>query len=114
MMEMLRDKRLMFVGDSVQRGMFESMVCLVQSALPSDLRMSLQRIPPRKVFRVEVPKKKTRLSVFYWSGVKCCSFISGIQCIHRVLLGAFLDRIHIGSCYEPHCFQASGEARLRS
>lgn len=69
MMEMLRDKRLMFVGDSVQRGMFESMVCLVQSALPSDLRMSLQRIPPRKVFRVEVPKKKTRLSVFYWSDV---------------------------------------------
>ncbi|KAL8512211.1 hypothetical protein ACS0TY_018608 [Phlomoides rotata] len=54
MMEMLRDKRLMFVGDSVQRGMFESMVCLVQSGIPHDVvKTSLQRIPPRKVFKVE-------------------------------------------------------------
>ncbi|KAI3457387.1 hypothetical protein Pfo_014050 [Paulownia fortunei] len=53
LMEMLRDKRLMFVGDSVQRGMFESMVCLVQSAIPHDVKRSLQRIPPRKVFKVE-------------------------------------------------------------
>ncbi|KAL0362633.1 UNVERIFIED_CONTAM: protein trichome birefringence-like 31 [Sesamum calycinum] len=53
LMEILRDKRLMFVGDSVQRSMFESMVCLVQSAIPSDVRRSLQRIPPRKVFKVE-------------------------------------------------------------
>lgn len=53
LMEMLRDKRLMFIGDSVQRGMFESMICLVQSALPKVVRRSLQRIPPRKVFRVE-------------------------------------------------------------
>lgn len=54
LMEMLRDKRLMFVGDSIQRGMFESMVCLVQSAIPSPGKTSLQRIPPRKVFKVEV------------------------------------------------------------
>lgn len=54
LLEMLRDKRLMFVGDSVQRGMFDSMVCLVQSAIP-DVKTSLQRIPPRKIFRVEVP-----------------------------------------------------------
>ncbi|XP_057766446.1 protein trichome birefringence-like 31 [Salvia miltiorrhiza] len=53
LMEMLRDKRLMFVGDSVQRSMFESMICLVDSALPRVVRRSLQRIPPRKVFRVE-------------------------------------------------------------
>ena len=54
LMEMLRNKRLMFVGDSVQRGMFESMICLVHSALPRVVTRSLHRIPPRKVFRVEV------------------------------------------------------------
>ncbi|KAL6554176.1 Protein trichome birefringence-like 31 [Orobanche minor] len=53
LMEMLRDKRLMFVGDSVQRSMFESMVCLVQSALPNDVKRPLRRIPPRKIFEVE-------------------------------------------------------------
>ncbi|KAL6535947.1 hypothetical protein OROHE_012791 [Orobanche hederae] len=53
LMEMLRDKRLMFVGDSLQRSMFESMVCLVQSALPNDVKRSLRRIPPRKIFEVE-------------------------------------------------------------
>ncbi|XP_047963262.1 protein trichome birefringence-like 31 [Salvia hispanica] len=53
LMEMLRNKRLMFVGDSVQRGMFESMICLVHSALPRVVTRSLHRIPPRKVFRVE-------------------------------------------------------------
>ncbi|XP_051125472.1 protein trichome birefringence-like 31 isoform X2 [Andrographis paniculata] len=53
LMEMLRDKRLMFVGDSVQRGMFESMVCLVHSSIPSSVKTSLRRIPPRKVFKIE-------------------------------------------------------------
>ncbi|KAL1537933.1 Protein trichome birefringence-like 31 [Salvia divinorum] len=53
LIEMLRNKRLMFVGDSVQRGMFESMICLVHSELPQVVRRSLHRIPPRKVFRVE-------------------------------------------------------------
>lgn len=52
---MLRDKRLMFVGDSIQRGMFESMVCLVQSAIPDGMK-SLTRIPPRKIFAIEVMK----------------------------------------------------------
>ncbi|XP_058221547.1 protein trichome birefringence-like 31 [Rhododendron vialii] len=49
LLEVLRNKRLMFVGDSIQRGMFDSMVCLVQSVIP-DGKKSLQRIPPRKIF----------------------------------------------------------------
>ncbi|PHT51693.1 Protein trichome birefringence-like 31 [Capsicum baccatum] len=52
MLEMLRDKRLMFIGDSIQRGMFESMVCLVQSVI-ADGYHSIKRVPPRKIFRIE-------------------------------------------------------------
>jgi hypothetical protein len=50
---MLRGKRLMFVGDSVQRAQFESMVCLVQSVIPEG-KKSLQRVPPMKIFKIEV------------------------------------------------------------
>ncbi|CDP05987.1 unnamed protein product [Coffea canephora] len=52
LLEILRDKRLMFIGDSIQRGMFESMVCLVQSVIPEGMK-SLKRIPPRKIFVIE-------------------------------------------------------------
>lgn len=53
LMQILRGKRLMFVGDSVQRGQFESLVCMVQSIIPQG-KKSLQRVPPRKIFKVEV------------------------------------------------------------
>ncbi|EES19366.1 protein trichome birefringence-like 33 [Sorghum bicolor] len=34
MLEALRDKRMLYVGDSLGRGQFASMVCLLQSAIP--------------------------------------------------------------------------------
>ncbi|KAL4619861.1 hypothetical protein ACB092_06G111300 [Castanea dentata] len=52
LLQILRGKRLMFVGDSVQRAQFESMVCLVQSVIPEG-KKSLRRVPPRKIFNVE-------------------------------------------------------------
>ncbi|XP_010675406.2 protein trichome birefringence-like 31 isoform X2 [Beta vulgaris subsp. vulgaris] len=34
LLRILRNKRLMFIGDSIQRSQFDSMVCMLQSALP--------------------------------------------------------------------------------
>lgn len=53
LLDILRGKRLMFIGDSVQRGQFESMVCMVQSVIP-DGKKSFHRIPPMKIFKAEV------------------------------------------------------------
>ncbi|KAM5586211.1 protein trichome birefringence-like 31 [Rosa sericea] len=63
LLQILRGKRLMFVGDSVQRGQFESMVCMVQSILPQG-KKSLQRVPPRKIFTI----KEFDASIeYYWA-----------------------------------------------
>ncbi|XP_076886837.1 protein trichome birefringence-like 31 [Bidens hawaiensis] len=63
LLEILRDKRLMLVGDSVQRGMFDSMVCLVQSVIPEG-KKSLKRVPPRKIFRAEEYNASIE---YYWA-----------------------------------------------
>jgi len=54
---------MMFIGDSLQRGQFESMICLVQSVIPEG-KKSLQRIPPMKIFRVEVHKNASFICIF--------------------------------------------------
>ncbi|XP_057952392.1 protein trichome birefringence-like 31 [Malania oleifera] len=63
LLEILRDRTLMFIGDSIQRGQFESMVCLVQSIIP-DGKKSLHRIPPMKIFKVE---DFNVTIVYYWA-----------------------------------------------
>ncbi|XWS10945.1 hypothetical protein CRYUN_Cryun38cG0041900 [Craigia yunnanensis] len=63
LLDILRNKRLMFIGDSVQRAQFESMVCLVQSVIPKG-KKSLKRIPPRKIFKA----KEYNASIeYYWA-----------------------------------------------
>ncbi|XP_026412636.1 protein trichome birefringence-like 31 [Papaver somniferum] len=63
LLEVLRNKRLMFIGDSIQRSQWESMVCLIQSAIP-DGKKSIHRIPPRKIFKAEDYNATIE---FYWA-----------------------------------------------
>lgn len=49
----LRGKRLLFVGDSLQRGQWQSFVCLVQSIIPEDQK-SMKRGRSHSVFKAKV------------------------------------------------------------
>ncbi|KAG6535587.1 protein trichome birefringence-like 28 [Zingiber officinale] len=62
-MERLRGKRLMFVGDSLNRNQWESMVCLVQSIIPWN-KKSLTKIGSLNVFRAEEYNASVE---FYWA-----------------------------------------------
>lgn len=63
LLEILRDKTLMFVGDSIQRGQFESMICLLQSVIPGG-KKSLHRTPPMKIFKAQ---EFNVTIVYYWA-----------------------------------------------
>lgn len=59
----LQGKRLMFVGDSLQRGQWQSFVCLVQSIIPKDQK-SMKRGRVHSVFRA---KEYNATIEFYWA-----------------------------------------------
>ncbi|XP_042509946.1 protein trichome birefringence-like 35 [Macadamia integrifolia] len=63
MWEKLRGKRLMFVGDSLNRGQWISMVCLLQSVIPVDKR-SMSPNAPLTIFRAEEYNATVE---FYWA-----------------------------------------------
>ncbi|KAF0925788.1 hypothetical protein E2562_018444 [Oryza meyeriana var. granulata] len=63
LLEKLRNKRLMFVGDSLNRNQWESMVCLVQSEAPWD-KKSLVKNESLNVFRLE---EYNATIEFYWA-----------------------------------------------
>ncbi|KAG5553107.1 hypothetical protein RHGRI_011092 [Rhododendron griersonianum] len=62
-LEKLRGKRLMFIGDSLQRNQWVSLVCLVESIIPEDQK-AMRRGRSLSVFEV----KEYNASIeFYWA-----------------------------------------------
>lgn len=111
-MNKLRGKRLLFVGDSLQRSQWESFVCLVESIIPEGEK-SMKRSRKYFVFKAKVRSvivscatTQTLLGQipqylvlqgklrFLFSSV-FLDFI-GIQCDYRVLLGTVYRRIKHG------------------
>lgn len=63
LLEKLRNKRLMFVGDSLNRNQWESMVCLVQSAVPNG-KKSLRKTGSLSIFTLKTYNATVE---FYWA-----------------------------------------------
>ncbi|KAK6118271.1 hypothetical protein DH2020_048057 [Rehmannia glutinosa] len=59
----LKGKRLMFVGDSLQRGQWQSFVCLIESVIPEGLK-SMKRGRLHSVFKA---KEYDATVEFYWA-----------------------------------------------
>lgn len=53
MLETLRGKRMLFVGDSVNRGQYISMVCLVHRIIPENAK-SMNTVGSFDVFNIKV------------------------------------------------------------
>lgn len=53
MLEKIRGKRLMFAGDSLQRQQWQSLVCMVESVIPS-YKKSMKLDRSLSVFKAEV------------------------------------------------------------
>lgn len=62
-LEKLRNKRLIFVGDSMQRAQWQSFVCMVQVHIPANHK-SMTRSRSLNVFRA---KEYNATIEFYWS-----------------------------------------------
>ncbi|KAK4756039.1 hypothetical protein SAY87_009796 [Trapa incisa] len=63
LLKKLRNKRMMFVGDSLNRNQWESMVCLAQSVVPLG-KKSLSRTGSLSIFRMEDHNATIE---FYWA-----------------------------------------------
>ncbi|KAK2980023.1 hypothetical protein RJ640_020049 [Escallonia rubra] len=62
-LQKLRGKRLMFIGDSLQRGQWQSFVCLVEFIIPEDQK-SMRRGRAHSVFKA---KEYNATIEFYWA-----------------------------------------------
>ncbi|KAL8552245.1 hypothetical protein ACS0TY_001080 [Phlomoides rotata] len=63
MLETLRDKKMMFVGDSLNRGQFVSMVCLVHRIIPNDAKSMITN----GSLTVFTAKEYNATIEFYWA-----------------------------------------------
>ncbi|OVA20911.1 PC-Esterase [Macleaya cordata] len=93
-LEKLRGKRMMFVGDSLNRGQYVSMVCLLHRLIP-DHAKSMQTFESLTVFRAE---EYNATIEFYWAPFLLESN-SGNDVIHRVT-----DRIVRNDDGEPYWY----------
>ncbi|KAL1348273.1 xylan O-acetyltransferase 1 isoform X2 [Arachis hypogaea] len=64
--EKIRGKRLMFVGDSLNRNQWESMVCMVQSVAPPEQK-TWYKDGSLAIFKIEEPDHTTTTVEFYWA-----------------------------------------------
>ncbi|KAE9608075.1 putative PMR5 domain, PC-Esterase, protein trichome birefringence-like 28/ESKIMO 1 [Lupinus albus] len=64
LLEKLRGKRLMFVGDSLNRNQWESMVCLVQSVIPHQDKKSMNKTGSLSIFTIQDYNATVE---FYWA-----------------------------------------------
>ncbi|TVU37090.1 hypothetical protein EJB05_10381, partial [Eragrostis curvula] len=66
LLERLRNKRLMFVGDSLNRNQWESMVCLVQSVVPRG-KKTLEKFVNNGSLNVFTAHEYNATVEFYWA-----------------------------------------------
>lgn len=65
LLESIRGKRMLYVGDSLNRGQFFSMVCLVQSLIPVTEK-SLEQHDNLITFHAKVRPRKFSLEAYLW------------------------------------------------
>ncbi|KAF9665229.1 hypothetical protein SADUNF_Sadunf16G0100900 [Salix dunnii] len=90
----LRGKRLLFVGDSLQRGQWQSFICLVEWIIPED-KKSLKQGQPHSVFRAKLSEYRidSHSSVYTKTGGKLLTKeqradpFQHADCIHWCLPG---------------------------
>lgn len=84
MWERLRGKRMMFVGDSLNRNQFASLICLLHSVIPESAK-SMQTVNSIIVFRAEVIWNELLLDAFLVLSRNDVSLHQNGQHIHVVL-----------------------------
>lgn len=91
MLEMLRGKRMLFVGDSLNRGQYVSLLCLLHRAIP-DAGKSFETVDSLSIFRA---KDYDATIEFYWAPMLAESN-SDDAVVHRVddrvIRGAPMDK----------------------
>ncbi|CAN6303019.1 unnamed protein product [Urochloa humidicola] len=92
MLEMLRGKRMLFVGDSLNRGQYVSLLCLLHRAIP-DSGKSFETIDSLSIFRA---KDYDATIEFYWAPMLAESN-SDDAVVHRVT-----DRVIRGAPMDKH------------
>ena len=80
----------MFVGDSLNRGQWISMVCLLQSVIPANKR-SMTPNAQLTIFRAEV-RQETSSKRFNIKNKKCTYYIMVIKFFFKFVRALFLVR----------------------